>query len=1122
MTLLPDSGEPRNLLAGTVLGTDTKPALLTDATWQHLSERYQLRGELGQGGQAVVFLVKERAAPHRRLAVKVYHENTDDARKLFDHECRVLASDHLPQDLIVGYVQCVSEPGLQPYLVLEHIDGQPIGEYIQSARSMSVGEKIELWERLCRALHRLHQCHLVFGDLKSENVLVEKNGVIRFIDLAGSKLLKKAYSGSQSSQNLATPGVMPDAWKTGETRTALWTDIYVASAIGFLMLTGREKNDVLPAQWEAELIAHGIPSGVRRVVLKGLREKDPNKTDDPKLYPTAEHPANDLVAWRTSQLRRRALLMQSVITLALMLLVGVIGLVGWQKYWSAAAAADLKVWQSLQAEVRELPNLSHPAVAKLLEDEKQLIVRRDEAVARHDQLGARRVLGELLTKSRDVLRVAREVDRAARLREAIGKVLLEDEASERTGFWVTAAPMIGQRLDEMRRRYVALAGQIQAGQTESIPENLARLQTDLGELFRVNIEARSALDARVGYLRAKRQVPERLLVHDGFRTIDSGADVAQQSWAVIEWDRGKSLSLTRSQFGIAQQQLTEWLPKQLTPEELATLERGNQERVAELEVQRLKLLADIERQTGEVRTLNEQFTKLTQERLDDQQKLATATTTLASEQKLRRDAEAKAVKLDETQKKLAEVTATLEPSVKRLDEAKQKLIETGSKLAVAEQERDRHQQEAVRWKKLVQDNPGVRIAINEQLVAIEKDIGQLDPKNREAAHAALGKATVEYRRLEAERAELVKPNAFEPKHPKVKAKDAELADAGMLVESALKKRDDADKLAFAKLQQQIDARQKLHDDERALGVAEQNAQLVQLRSQIAALKQTQALHADGTQRADGRGKQPTLAELLALAGSAGSFGTLMPGSKAGDRSVIRVKGVAVSFRWCPAGTFPMSSPANEVGRTSDENQVTVTLTKGFWMLETEVTQELWTAIMGERNDWTVGKGPKYPAYNVSHDDAVEFCRKLNDQLKADASGKGTTVRLPTEAEWEYACRAGTKTAYSFGNDAAKLGDYAWHNGNSNNGAHPVGQKLPNDWGLCDMHGNLWEWCSDWYDSKLIGGPDPKGPSTGSYRCYRSGGWGYSGTGLFRSAYRIRSTPSYRYDSLGFRIVAVPQ
>jgi serine/threonine protein kinase len=183
---LPDSGDPGNEFEKLKLAQH-KPELLTEATWKHLNERYQLCGELGQGGQAVVFFVKERAEGHRKLAIKVYHENTDAARKLFDHECRVLASDHLPQDLIVGYVQCVSEPGLQPYLVLEHIEGQPIGKYVRSARSMSVGEKVDLWERLCRALYRLHLCHLVFGDLKSENVLVEQDGTGRHPSDAGKR-----------------------------------------------------------------------------------------------------------------------------------------------------------------------------------------------------------------------------------------------------------------------------------------------------------------------------------------------------------------------------------------------------------------------------------------------------------------------------------------------------------------------------------------------------------------------------------------------------------------------------------------------------------------------------------------------------------------------------------------------------------------------------------------------------------------------------------------------------------------------------------------------------------------------------------------------------------------------
>jgi sulfatase-modifying factor enzyme 1 len=122
------------------------------------------------------------------------------------------------------------------------------------------------------------------------------------------------------------------------------------------------------------------------------------------------------------------------------------------------------------------------------------------------------------------------------------------------------------------------------------------------------------------------------------------------------------------------------------------------------------------------------------------------------------------------------------------------------------------------------------------------------------------------------------------------------------------------------------------------------------------------------------------------ASSMESTRTVVAGNKAGDRVVIRVTGVDLAFRWCPAGTFQMGSAPNETGRSDDENQVSVTLTNGFWMPETEVTQELWTAIMGARSGWTVGRGAKYPAYDVSHDEAFEFCRQLNNLLQADAAG----------------------------------------------------------------------------------------------------------------------------------------
>ncbi len=167
----------------------------------------------------------------------------------------------------------------------------------------------------------------------------------------------------------------------------------------------------------------------------------------------------------------------------------------------------------------------------------------------------------------------------------------------------------------------------------------------------------------------------------------------------------------------------------------------------------------------------------------------------------------------------------------------------------------------------------------------------------------------------------------------------------------------------------------------------------------------------------------------------------IPGAKAGERKTVTVNGVEFAFRWCPAGTFMMGSPKDEKDRSSDETQHEVTLTKGFWMLETEVTQKQWKAITGDNP--SNFKGDDLPVEEVSWNDCQEFCRKC--------SALGLPVQLPTESQWEYACRAGTTDAY-----AGNLDEMAWYYSNSGNKTHPVGTKKPNAWGLYDMHGNVWE------------------------------------------------------------------
>ncbi|NGZ07727.1 MAG: SUMF1/EgtB/PvdO family nonheme iron enzyme [Magnetococcales bacterium] len=216
--------------------------------------------------------------------------------------------------------------------------------------------------------------------------------------------------------------------------------------------------------------------------------------------------------------------------------------------------------------------------------------------------------------------------------------------------------------------------------------------------------------------------------------------------------------------------------------------------------------------------------------------------------------------------------------------------------------------------------------------------------------------------------------------------------------------------------------------------------------------------------------------------------------------------VGMFFRQIPAGTFTMGGE----GHTPHQ----VTISRSFYMQVTEITQGQWRDVMGNNPSYFSSCGDTCPVEQVSWDDLQTFITRLN------ARGEGT-YRLPTEAEWEYAARAGTTTAYSFGESESNLGNYGWYDGNSSNQTHPVAQKLPNPWGLYDMHGNVWEWVLDWYGSfESSAVTDPQGPSSGSYRVFRGGGWYFNPVSL-RSAGRADYDPGLHYGHIGARLVRVP-
>ncbi|MFC1858759.1 SUMF1/EgtB/PvdO family nonheme iron enzyme [Thermodesulfobacteriota bacterium] len=248
------------------------------------------------------------------------------------------------------------------------------------------------------------------------------------------------------------------------------------------------------------------------------------------------------------------------------------------------------------------------------------------------------------------------------------------------------------------------------------------------------------------------------------------------------------------------------------------------------------------------------------------------------------------------------------------------------------------------------------------------------------------------------------------------------------------------------------------------------------------------------------------------------------GTMAEDGEGTYTNSLGMTFKLISAGTFTMGSPTDpiEPGRLSEETQHQVTITQPFYMQAREVTQGQWQAVMGSNPSHFQNCGDDCPVEYVSWLDVQMFISQLNNR------GEGA-YRLPTEAEWEYAARAGSGTAFANGDisehqqycDNTNLDMMGWYCGNANSTTHPVAQKEPNDWGLYDMHGNVWEWCQDWYGDYSSGSvTDPTGPSGGNSRVLRGGSWNRYARDC-RSAYRLSYSPVFVSYFLGFRLLRIP-
>jgi len=652
--------------------------------------------------------------------------------------------------------------------------------------------------------------------------------------------------------------------------------------------------------------------------------------------------------------------------------------------------------------------------------------------------------------------------------------------------WNTDCPAIRSRLDALNQQYLSIKEQIESGDPGLAWQTMSKLQGDLVGLIRDNQESYQVRDlfAQLDALTAG--VDPQLAQHASYQRIAANRRQAESEYYQRGlWREARVAILSE------QSSLQAFLKQHETQAQQAA-----------------RLAANLQQMNAHLTRINALQSELAslQKELDGIK--ATNTNLSIDAAAARKERDVVEDKNKAGSKELARVREENSGLTKERDQLKADRDSLKSQIASL-------QAQVAALESLAKSgaepaNPST------ELVDLAKQIGGLDTKNWDAANQALGAALASYEEKAAEKNRLLLQ--YRENSPTMQRFNGTLKQHHQLLAQALSKRDQVDSDLFQQLQARIDGlgaeRRRLIDVERMLSTSQR---VTQLDQQMAGAAAQQVPYAAGHQRATGVTQTFDAVQIARQALPTDWF-YRFDGRTAGEQRVVTYQGIEIAVRWCPPGTFLMGSPASESGREADENQVSVTLSRGFWMFETEVTQQLWQTVMGSAPAADYGRGPTHPVYNVSYDDARAFARKLTDELRAaKVLPPDAVLQLPTEARWEYAARAGTKTAYHFGNDASQLDEYAWFDDNSHGATHPVATRKPNAWGLHDMAGNVWEWCADGYADKLPGGTDPLvSPDGASSRVDRGSGW-LHGAAYCRSAIRSGHYPSARDRNLGFRL-----
>ena len=1117
---VPPSSNIPNIHDGLGLDGAKAASAVTQATRDHLKQQgITLKDPLGKPGAYGIVLAATDAM-QRPLAVKVVLRPSDrQSRKRHQRESEILSWDKIPTDLrpYCHLAHKVTAPkdeelakdaadGVQPYLVMSRIDGKEVHTYL-GERYTTMQHRIVLVRKLFEALQRLHKSGVVHGDISPRNLLIEADDQVRFVDFGGGRdILKAGYSAQSAMAVGGTAGYAPQSQLTGEEQASIHTDLRAMAAVAYDALTGTLHDDTLTlAEKRKNLKNADVPAGIQRIILKGLRQPDKRTANDPNVFARAEEVVKALDGWELQRSRLKQVLVFGPLLAAACVLLAM----AWWRLESEVANRYSETARVLREQVDAFG--PHPATKQLIDqaDEELRAVHQREREMSPSQRRQR------LDIAADALRKALETGR--KLEAILPRYNTLGTMREKIR-WQPDAQALSTLSTGLQNEFLVLGKLLDQGNVNEAESKIEIFASRLISAWEANEGARSAATLRSDLRRLHTSVPKRLTETPRFTDLQQDASRADEQWQSA--DTITAFDLAEKTYSNLQQRLVDWLEKEESPSEKSDRLSQSQSEATRIAQQLQQSQVRNSELAAEIDTLKSQIAK--QAELNQKDRLARES---AESQTSALMAKQSAAELD-----LNHLKATLREKL-RIDgdviQIQQQIAERVSaweegqaqavKLA---KERDKAKDKADRLANLLASsdprNPVDLVKMSEQEIL---KIESIDSKDWTATDKALAEAKRKY--LEISKNRMKQLQDFNKTSPVIRMIDAELAIQESVVRKALQLRDQADHQMFMELEQQLVTKRAGRTDLiEKVGRLPTSGPVVEMDNQISSLLASQVKYTAGHERAIGKQQLDVSAIMDEFTSK-----TSTPGKVAGELLVVNVKGIDVRFRWCPAGTFPMGSPSSEKDGQVEGDIVMVTHSEGFWMMETECWQELWVAVMGssKSSEWTNqdGVGDPYPAYNISHVEATKFARKLNQLSEAGGVLAGYEVRLPTEAQWEYAVRAGSKAAYCFGDDAGKLGDYAWYSGNSGNKNHPVGTRKPNDWGIHDGHGSVWEWCSDYVASKSPAGSltDPVGPSWGSDRVLRGGGWSYPAE-LCRSAFRLGNDPSDRDGYLGFRVALI--